>query len=136
MKPLNLNGLKIDYDATDVNKVNVGVRHELAEPFLRGPIPLAWLESAAQLGGKSLNVGLSLWFLAGVTGSRTVRFNQNRQERFGVKRDAARRAIRRLEVAGLISVARGDGRCLVVTLNHVNKISNQTTNPKQGVCHE
>ena len=116
MKPLNLDDMRINA-AQPVDKDAVRVRHEIAEPFLRGPIPLAWLEKAAHLGGKALHVGVSLWFLAGVTKSATVRFNQNKQERFGVKRDAARRAIRLLEGAGLVSVTKGEGRCSLVSLN-------------------
>ena len=33
--------------------------------FLRGPIPLDWLSAAAQLPGKTLNVGVALWWLKG-----------------------------------------------------------------------
>lgn len=29
-------------------------------PFLKGPIPLAWLETAASLPGKSLHAGLAM----------------------------------------------------------------------------
>lgn len=116
MKPLNLESLKINSTAQEPNSDKARVRHEMAEPFLRGPIPLGWLEKAAGLGGKSLNISISLWFLAGVTKSKTVRFNQSRQERFGAKRDAARRALVLLENAGLISISRGNGRCPMVTL--------------------
>lgn len=35
--------------------------------FLKGPIPLPWLQGAARLPGKALHVGVVLWFLSGLT---------------------------------------------------------------------
>jgi hypothetical protein len=90
--------------------------------FLKGPIPLDWLEAAGKLPGKALHVGISLWFLSGVTKSQTVLFNQSKQERYGVKRDAARRGIEALEKAGLISVVRKTGRQLTVTIHLPNSL--------------
>lgn len=46
-------------------------RHR-AYPFLKGPIPLSWLTSAAQQRGHALHVGLALWYLVGVSRSMTV----------------------------------------------------------------
>ena len=39
----------------------------MSVPFIRGPIPLAWLNVAARLPGKTLNVGLAIWWLAGMS---------------------------------------------------------------------
>lgn len=99
----------------------ITVKRLEGKPFLKGPIPLAWLQDAATLPGKALHVGISLWFLSGVTRSRSVQFNQNRQERYGVKRDAARRGLLALERAGLVSVARSRGRCQNVVINDSQK---------------
>ena len=41
-------------------------------PFLKGPIPMAWLNAAAKLPGKTLNVGIAIWWLAGM--SKTTAF--------------------------------------------------------------
>src|SRR5271166_4644456 len=41
-------------------------------PFIKGPIPLAWITAAAMLPGKSLHAGLALWYLAGLKKTRTV----------------------------------------------------------------
>lgn len=87
-----------------------------SELFLRGPIPLWWLERAGKLPGKALHVGVSLWFLRGVTKNDTVHFNQSQQSRYGVKRDAARRAVQALEGAGLIAVKRDSGKRQEITL--------------------
>ena len=51
-------------------------RHRVGEKFLKGPIPYAWLSRASELQGKTLHVGLAIWFLAGVTNSRTVKLPQ------------------------------------------------------------
>ena len=40
-------------------------------PFIKGPIPLAWMMAAAMLPGKSLHVGLVLWYLAGLKKTKT-----------------------------------------------------------------
>ncbi len=104
-------------------------------PFLKGPIPLWWLEGAGKLPGKALHVGISLWFLSGVTKSDTVRFNQCQQERYGVKRDAARRAIQALEKANLIAVNRGCGKRQEVTIIRMSNLANsepEITTPPQG----
>jgi hypothetical protein len=85
--------------------------------FLRGPIPLPWLEQAARLPGKALAVALALWFRAGVTSSRSdLRVSGKLLERFGVGRKAGYCALRSLEDAGLICVLRAPGRCPVVEL--------------------
>jgi hypothetical protein len=33
--------------------------------FLRGPVPLEWLQQAAQLPGRAFHAGVALWFLEG-----------------------------------------------------------------------
>lgn len=91
-------------------------RHRAGERFLKGPIPWPWLEQAARLAGKALAVGLLLWLEAGCRKARTVPLCLRRGEQMGVNRQAVRRALRSLEVAGLVAVERNAGRCLAVTL--------------------
>ena len=91
-------------------------RHAAGEHFLKGPIPLGWVQTAACLPGKALHVGMVLWFRAGLTSSRSVRLGRRILERFGVKRHAAARAIRALESANLISVVRARCRSPEITL--------------------
>lgn len=92
-------------------------RHKPGEKFLRGPIPLAWLQTAAPLPGKALHVGVALWFWAGMTRNRTVSLNLTRLEGvFGVQRHSASRGLAALEKAKLITVVRARGRCPIVTL--------------------
>ncbi len=84
--------------------------------FLRGPVPLWWLQAAGVLPGKALHVGLELWYQSGLCQSRMIRFSYKSAQRFGVKRHAAYRALDVLGGAGLITVCRASGRCPIVRL--------------------
>jgi hypothetical protein len=90
-------------------------RHRPGERFLKGPIPWPWLEQAARLPGKALALSLALWREAGYRRRRTVRLCLARVE-LGVSEQAARRALRSLRTAGLVTVRREPGRGLEVTL--------------------
>jgi len=84
--------------------------------FLKGPVPWPWLAGAMQLPGKALAVGLMLWLQRGITGRRTVLFCLARAAADGIPTATARRAIRALERAGLVTICRKPGRGLEVTL--------------------
>src|SRR5271167_4644062 len=43
-----------------------------AVPFIKGPVPLAWMKAAAMLPGKSLHAGLALWYLEGLEKAKTI----------------------------------------------------------------
>ena len=91
-------------------------RHRQGERFLKGPIPWPRLDRAGRLRGKALAVALVLWQKAGATGRRTVPFNQAGAAELGLGPESARRGVRRLESAGLVSGRRRPGRGLDVTL--------------------
>jgi hypothetical protein len=91
-------------------------RRQRGRWFLKGPIPGAWLEKAARLRGKSLHVGLAIWFRAGLTGKNEVTVPRKVKERLSLKSDAFRRGLAQLEKAGLVSVVRLKGRPAQVTL--------------------
>jgi len=84
--------------------------------FLKGPVPLAWLATAARLPGRALHVGVVIWFRAGLTRNRTVRLSRVHVAPFGIDRYAMRRALAELEAAKLLSVTRASGRSPVVTV--------------------
>jgi hypothetical protein len=90
-------------------------RHRPGEWFLRGPVPWPWLEAAARLPGQALAVALCLWREVGRHKRRTVQLSLGRTG-LGVSEQAARRALRAMELAGLVSVLRKPGRGLEVTL--------------------
>lgn len=84
--------------------------------FLKGPIPLAWLETALTLPGRALAVGLLLWFEAGCARGDVVDVTYARLARRGLPEGTARRGLRALEAAGLVTIERRAGRALRVTI--------------------
>lgn len=92
------------------------VRPRKGEHFLKGPVPLGWLEVAARLPGKSLHAGIALWYAAGLTRSSTVPLSNLSGARLALDRNAKYRALAWLEGAGLVRVERKLGRAPVVTI--------------------
>jgi hypothetical protein len=84
--------------------------------FLRGPIPLDWLGSAATLPGKTLHVGIALWWLHGMAKGKPFKLTQKALQTLNVERDAASAALVRLEQAGLIRVERKPGQRPAVSM--------------------
>jgi hypothetical protein len=91
-------------------------RPKAGEKFLRGPIPLNWLSTAARLPGKSLHVAIAIWLAASLAKSATVPLSNLAAAPFGLDRNAKYRALQWLEGAGLISVERKLGRAPIVTV--------------------
>jgi hypothetical protein len=89
--------------------------------FLKGPVPLNWLMWAAKQPGKSLHVGIALWFKSGLTRSHRVSVPNGLLNMFGVDRHAKARALRSLESAGLISVKRESGKNPVITILPIDR---------------
>lgn len=87
-----------------------------SDGFIKGPIPLAWIERASLLPGKSLHVGLVLWYLSGLKKTLTFSLGSKQLLAFGVGRDAKAEALSRLSTAGLIAVTQASGRAPVVTI--------------------
>ena len=56
--------------------------------FIKGPIPMIWIEQAARLPGKAFAVGMMLWFLRGMAGDKPVKISASLRQRFGVGRKA------------------------------------------------
>ena len=112
-----------DYGAVSANELpsppRPGQRRRLrAEPFLRGPIPLAWLAKAAQLRKPALPAGLGLWFVRGVSKKTgPVRVSASVRKKVGLSAGQMLRGLRALEGAGLVRfVKEGRGRCPVVEI--------------------
>lgn len=92
------------------------MRPKPGQGFVKGPIPLPWLEIAARLPGKSIHAGIALWYVAGLTRSRLVPLSNIAGLRFGIDRNAKYRALQWLESAGLVAVERKLGRAPLVTI--------------------
>lgn len=86
--------------------------------FIKGPLPLDWMHRAARLPGKALHVALTLWYLAGLQKSQTVKLASKPLVAMGVSRDAKYDALTRLTAAGLVTVDQEPGQAPIVTLKH------------------
>lgn len=84
--------------------------------FIKGPLPLDWMQRAARLPGKTLHVALALWYLAGLQKSHSVKLASKPLEAMGVSRDAKYDALSRLVAAGLVTVHQKPGQAPLVTL--------------------
>ena len=84
--------------------------------FIKGPLPLPWLQRAAAIPGKVLHVALGLWYVAGLCRSKMFSFKRSVAMGLSVSPDAMYDALTKLEGAGLISVVRHRGRSPVVTI--------------------
>lgn len=115
MPPINVDRLRLSRSTVQGGKIRPP-RHTSGEHFLKGPIPLAWLEVAAGLPGKSLHAGVALWYAAGRAKSASVLLSNIAGLHFSLDRNAKYRALAWLEEAGLIAVERKLGRAPVVTL--------------------
>ena len=88
----------------------------MSVPFLKGPIPMAWLNAAARLPGKTLNVGLAIWWLAGMSNTTAFKLTRKALDQLAVSRDAASDGLKRLEDNGLILVKRSSGQRPIVEI--------------------
>ena len=86
------------------------------ERFLRGPVPLWWMNATGSLPGRAFQVAMRLWFLSGFKNDPRVKLNLSAMKEMGVLRDAASRGLHLLENAGLVTVDRGKGRASWVTI--------------------
>ena len=84
--------------------------------FLKGPVPIAWVERACALGGKAAALAWALRFKAGMSSNRPIPATPRLLERFGMSSRSAYRALASLESAGLITVQRRRGASPLVTV--------------------
>ena len=85
--------------------------------FIKGPLPLPWLQATMPLSCKTLHLALAIWYLAGLN-RRTdnLMLSPKVVRSFGVSRDAQYDGLHRLEAQGLILVSRRPGQAPHVTL--------------------
>ena len=120
MDSLDIEKFRLSDDAADIAlplpRTRVKQQRQAREWFLSGPIPWAWLCRAGELPGQALAVGICLWFRSGIERSLTIRLSRKWPGEMGVEKDAARRGLRQLEDAGLVSVVRKRGCAPLVTI--------------------
>lgn len=117
MKVSEFNLSDFEYGSeTKTNEVRKLPRHKDKEKFLAGPIPLEWLSKAANLRGRALNVSLAIWFLAFIKNSPRVHTSGKLFKILGAERKTTYRALKNLEMAGLIECERRKGCSPIVTI--------------------
>ena len=93
------------------------VRKPKPGAFIKGPIPLVWMQTAAELPNKTaVTVGLAIWYLAGLKGKDTFVLSNLLIESFGITRQTKATVLKALEGAGLISIECRPRHNPVVTL--------------------
>lgn len=90
------------------------------EKFIRGPLPLDWIQQAIPCGRKALNVCLAIWHLAGFKQQSPIKLSPATLAEFGVSSQTARKILVRLESAGLVAVDRKSGRSPIVKIFPAN----------------
>ena len=96
--------------------------------FIRGPIPLAWLDGVLSLPGRvPLVVALALVYQSGLEGSGTVRFTTKLMKRFGVAPRSASRTLERLQAVGLVRIHRPPGCCREVEILNPDREGSEIT---------
>ena len=84
--------------------------------FLKGPISMDWLGTAARLPGKALHVAVLLQHVAGIESQRRFKFTRKWANRFGLAPKTVGLCLQRLQEAGLVRVERIKGRAPIVTI--------------------
>ena len=79
-------------------------------------MPLEWLEKAAALPGKTLNVAIALWWRHGMAKDKPFKLTRAALKCLNVERDAASAGLIRLERAGLIRVERRPGQRPMISM--------------------
>src|SRR5262249_42923622 len=100
-------------------------RHRKGELFLKGPIPRDWYLLAGGLPGKAAVLGEELWHQAFLDeGYRTFKLKLKKLPSY-LNKQTRQRALRVLELAGLISIEHHPGQSLLITINDCPDIRQQ-----------
>ena len=87
--------------------------------FLHPRVQLVWIEKAAELGIQPLVVGLLLQFRVVLSGTESVTLPKDFLAKFWIFRGVKRRALKRLEEAGLVVVVQEQGHSPKITVLRV-----------------
>jgi DNA-binding MarR family transcriptional regulator len=86
------------------------------ERFLRGPIPLKDIATAACLPGQALALFLAVHHQTALTGKPSVTLPARLLAELGISRGSKSRGLKALEQSGLITVAQSKGRAARIQL--------------------
>ena len=93
--------------------------------FVRGPISGSWIGKASSLpGNHTLHVALTIQYVKGLSGEKNkIILERFHFDRFGVKKDSTRRALERLQEAGLIKYTKDGQKYRVTILSVQNNVT-------------
>jgi hypothetical protein len=83
--------------------------------FIRGPIPIPWVQFAAKISPAAAYLGIVAWHVARLRKGK-VSFTSSLSLKYGVHPKTARRLLRSLESAGLVRVERARGKAPKVSI--------------------
>jgi len=97
-------------------KTGLFVNSKTIHTFLKGPIPIWWLNKASSLPGKALNVALAIWWLDGMSKGGGIKLTGKALGHLNVSRYAVRSALDGMEQLNLIRAIRRPGRRPEITV--------------------
>lgn len=87
-------------------------------PFIKGPIPVNWLQQAMKYGFAALSVGVFLWYFHGLNKPKTFEVSIKKvADLMGSNWQKARRGLLTLEKAKLITIEKRPGRKHKIKIN-------------------
>lgn len=99
-------------------------RFDLPEPqggrFVKGPIPLNWLQVASRCGRRGVELGLLLWYAAGWQRTNPVKLTKVIRMEFNIGDKTTKRILVQMQDEGIVDVEFHRGRSPLVTLRSVN----------------
>jgi hypothetical protein len=108
-------GRRIEVETLPCKAKSSKTRQREAELFVK--VPLAWASTAAKaIGSHQSFVVIWILHLAWRTRSQTVTLSNTALAKYRINREAKRRALVKLEAAGLVKLKRLHGRPTIVTV--------------------
>ena len=115
-----LDAFRLPSDSVPLRRKERSPRQTVARQqgaFIRGPLPLVWLDGVLKLPGRGpLVVALTLLYQSGLESSPSVRVTHKLLQRFGIPPRTSYDVLAKLEAAGLVVVTKPPGRCRVVEI--------------------
>ena len=112
-------------EQTSATILNRKATRRLKSPFLRGPIPLDWLQKAMKLGGTAISVGIILWYYRGLKKLLVFKIGiQDIANLIGRSWLTAKRGLKALEKEELITIQRHKGRKHLIEIREVDEETN------------
>lgn len=101
---------------TDTHKK--AMKKRLQGKFVKGPIPLKWVEQACMVGGQEARLAWVIWYRYGLNKGQDFPLSNTIVKSIGLTRHAKGKALKNLEAAGLIVVTCKRGKAPVIKVKN------------------